>query len=1094
MSADSMTYDETNQKIVLFFKDSSDNVQGIVGTVSGTTISMGTAVDSTYNNGSNTFACVWTKQGVVALINRDDSSPYYLHYLQATVSGTSLSYAGATTLNSQAVSVDATGVSIAYNSATYNVVPFYVENATKDAQALVVYPSGTVTTTTKNLTNDNYFGIASTTASDTEAVGVNRAGSFNNDQTGLTAGKDYYAKDDGTIIERTTTSTTGAVTEAYSSETALNDPSEKTVVVSDGNGTFLMVYQGSSLYTTIQAGTMSGTTMTWGTAQVFESTDTNGTAVWWDSNRSCFVVCARSTTGNTYVRVKTITVSGQAITIVDSEQTQVFGGSYDQSTMRGGYDSTAQVGFFVNTRGNSPTKTSIIVVSLDGSKQITFGTEVQDNDRIYYPSQFVHDTNGNGNVAVIGARYNSSTTAEVNTQQAYVITISGTTPTIKTPVEIATYTYKYGYSVYDASANKTVCIYGDGSKVYYNVCSMSSGVITSGTETEIATGNITEATQEFAYAGSYDPFTEQIGITYHDSSNYYYLRSGKVSGASITWSTAIQVDPSTVNKHVNVVNANSSDSNTLVLYWVNSDSAYNTWTIGSSGVTSLTVNASQFVGTARSSTDLELAEPPIELVGLSNGAITKGRPVILRTDGDFEEVALSSITNTYTYSKGTETELSVDAGTTVNSVYDANADRFVVTHQNSSFGYAIVVSTSGTTPTVENAVSFCSGQYNGEHAIPVYDSTNNRVAIIYTKGNDNNKGASVVGNVGASTISFGSEVEYNSDTNGGSGGRWAYFDEENGKVVLFVRQFTNNNYPTVYIGTINDTAITWTAGTVIESTAMTGGIGASYSSASKKGLFAWEDNSNTGQAIVGTLSDTTMTFGTKAQFTSQNIQTSWTYTTNGICYDSVADKFIILYQIMTGVDGQGIVATISGTDVSFGTETKLHEEWNNVNTIRQSDLGKIPIIYRDSLNNPYYAEITITGTTPSKSGDARLNSNTTYFTGLSIDTSVGDVKLLATYEDNVNDLASTVIVPNGSVTNENPNLTATNFIGFAQKTVADNEDVKVATTGQSDENQSSLTTASQYYVQNDGTLSTTAGTPSVLGGTALSSTKILIKS
>ena len=39
-----------------------------------------------------------------------------------------------------------------------------------------------------------------------------------------------------------------------------------------------------------------------------------------------------------------------------------------------------------------------------------------------------------------------------------------------------------------------------------------------------------------------------------------------------------------------------------------------------------------------------------------------------------------------------------------------------------------------------------------------------------------------------------------------------------------------------------------------------------------------------------------------------------------------------------------------------------------------------------------------------------------------------------------------------------------------------------------------LTTASQYYVQNDGTLSTTAGTPSVLGGTALSSSKILIKS
>jgi hypothetical protein len=97
------------------------------------------------------------------------------------------------------------------------------------------------------------------------------------------------------------------------------------------------------------------------------------------------------------------------------------------------------------------------------------------------------------------------------------------------------------------------------------------------------------------------------------------------------------------------------------------------------------------------------------------------------------------------------------------------------------------------------------------------------------------------------------------------------------------------------------------------------------------------------------------------------------------------------------------------------------------------------------------------------------------------------------YEENSgHDLQAVAIVPEGSITV--PNLTATNFIGFAKNTVADNEDVKVTTIGQTDDNQSSLTTASQYYVQNDATLSTTAGTPSVLGGTALSSTKILIKS
>ena len=649
----------------------------------------------------------------------------------------------------QAFSVLGNGTKCYYTITDVNGTDFEVGEGTYNSNTLtrdtIFESSNSGNAISLSATGSTVFVTYPAEKSSYRDIGVNRDYTASGS---ITAGKPLILNADNTVTQ-VAESTTGAVTEAYSAETALNDPSEKVVVVSDGNGTFLMVYQGSSLYTTIQAGTMSGTTMTWGTAQVFQSTDTNGTAAWWDSYRSCFVVCARSTAGSTYIRVKTITVSGQAITINDTAQTQVFGGSYDQSTMRGGYDSTAQVGFFVNTRGNSPTKTSIVVVSVDSSKYVSFGTEVQDNDRIYNPSQFVHDANGNGNVAVIGARYNSSTSTSVGELQAYVITISGTTPTIKTPVNIATYTYKYGYSVYDASANKTVCIYGDGSKVYYNVCSMSSGVITSGTETEIATGNITEATQEFAYAGCYDPFTEQIGITYHDSSNYYYLRSGKVSGTSITLSSAQAVDPSTANKHVNVVNANSSNSNTLVLYWVNFDSAFNTWTIGKTGVTAsnltannyfgiasstasdteavgvnragsinidqtgltagkdyyakgdgtivertttvgstTTVNASQFVGTARSSTDLELAEPPTELVGTANGSITKGKPVILKSDGDFEECKETS--TSYSFAQGSSLQVSVGTNQAGDVAYNTNTDKMCVAQIDSGTNKLII--------------------------------------------------------------------------------------------------------------------------------------------------------------------------------------------------------------------------------------------------------------------------------------------------------------------------------------------------------------------------------------------------------------------
>jgi hypothetical protein len=197
MLKDGMTYDEINNKIVLFFRISSEHIQGIVGTVSGTSISMGTAVYSTYDDTGYSFACVWTKQGVVALVNRNASSPKYLQYIEATVSGTSLTYAGATTLNSQFLANEFNIVSIAYNSSTYNVVPFYIEEATRDAQALVVYPSGSILT--NNLTSNNFIGFAQNTVADNEDVKVAVISQSDFNQTGLTTASQYYVQNDGTL-------------------------------------------------------------------------------------------------------------------------------------------------------------------------------------------------------------------------------------------------------------------------------------------------------------------------------------------------------------------------------------------------------------------------------------------------------------------------------------------------------------------------------------------------------------------------------------------------------------------------------------------------------------------------------------------------------------------------------------------------------------------------------------------------------------------------------------------------------------------------------------------------------------------------------
>ena len=73
------------------------------------------------------------------------------------------------------------------------------------------------------------------------------------------------------------------------------------------------------------------------------------------------------------------------------------------------------------------------------------------------------------------------------------------------------------------------------------------------------------------------------------------------------------------------------------------------------------------------------------------------------------------------------------------------------------------------------------------------------------------------------------------------------------------------------------------------------------------------------------------------------------------------------------------------------------------------------------------------------------------------------------------------------------NLNADTYLGFANNTVTNGQTVKV-NTASNISTQSGLTTATKYYVQDDGTVGSTASVPSVMAGISLSSTQLLIKS
>ena len=73
------------------------------------------------------------------------------------------------------------------------------------------------------------------------------------------------------------------------------------------------------------------------------------------------------------------------------------------------------------------------------------------------------------------------------------------------------------------------------------------------------------------------------------------------------------------------------------------------------------------------------------------------------------------------------------------------------------------------------------------------------------------------------------------------------------------------------------------------------------------------------------------------------------------------------------------------------------------------------------------------------------------------------------------------------------NLTTENYIGIAAEAISNAATGKINVVTGTNSGQTGLTTAQKYFVQPNGTLATSAGSPSVVAGTAISDTKIVVR-
>ena len=463
--------------------------------------------------------------------------------------------------------------------------------------------------------------------------------------------------------------------------------------------------------------------------------------------------------------------------------------------------------------------------------------------------------------------------------------------------------------------------------------------------------------------------------------------------------------------------------------------------------------------------------------GIASGTLANGQTAILQSDG--------TVTGVGTTSESLGSIVSFDTGNTRrhNAVFDPDTNQVALAYALGDPGYVVMGSISGNTVTYGTPVEFNSG--NTQHVGITYDTTNNKVIVAFQDSGDSQKGKVIVGTVTGTAVTFGTEKQFE---NGNTQLTSVVYDDSNDKIVITYQDVGDSNYGKSVVGVVNPADNQVDTGSVVEwNSATTTYITSTFDSTNKKVIVAYTQSSNA-YMRVGIVTGMSVSFGSAVQFNSGGAQYN-----NGtpMIYVPSIDKVLIAYRDGGNSNyGTIIAGTVSGNSISFGSETVFENSSTyDPSLAYNTQTNSIVVAYRDAGDNDYckYSVGTISGTTitmgtpVTASTDSISEANATY-------DSFNNRVLLHWAKDDSPQRGDSKVLRN-----EGTNLTSSNFLGFSNAAYTDGQTATVQIAGAVDDAQSGLTTASVHYVQNDGTLSTSAGSPSVEAGLALSATEIVIK-
>ena len=857
----------------------------------------------------------------------------------------------------------------------------------------------------------------------------------------ITDGAPVVVNADGTVrySASVTTTNTEAVTTAFAEVRTGHQAASGSCLVYDTNAKrFVLIFKdgdnsgyGTAIVVEINTSNFS---LSYGSPVVFHSASIGNvkrSACFDSSNNKVVVTYTDEASTDGQVKVGTVDPSDNSISFGSAVE---YAGSNNSSTPSICYDSTNNKVVIVYVGDYGGSNVGQAVVGTVSGTSTSFGSVATFEAASTIEPQAVHDVATNK----IVIRYIDVANSYYGT--GIIGTISGTSISFGTAgVYNSSQEFGSGEVIYDSTNNKTVFLYSDyadGEKGKARVVSISGTSISYGTEVTF------ESQKGPRIAAVFDSNIGKIAVGYYDETptNMRHI-TGTVSGTDISFGSELDI---TSDHAQPTAGCAAFDPNTGKVLYV------------ARNITDSSSPYAAVVQVGGDSTDAPLTSE--NFIGFANAAYADGQKATVKTTGSIAR----NIPQIATTSSTVGTEVVFESATTAHKgiAFDSSNNRIVIAYRdggNSNYGTAVVGTVSGTSISFGTPVTFDTGGTIDPIAVG-FDSNSNKVVIAYRDGGDSDKGKAIVGTVDSSdnSITFGSEAEFNG---GNTGYINVVFDSSNNKIVIAYTDYGNSSYGTAIVGTVSGTSISFGSEVVFESAASYY-VGASFDSSNNKIVVAYSDDGNSGHgtAIVGTVSGTSISFGTAAVFNAAN-------TTSGfpnnfpVVFDSSNNKIVIAYADEgAGGDGFAIVGTVSGTSISFGSEVEFHnDDIYGVAGVFDPSSNKVVISYGDENNSTHGKFIlgTVSGTSISFETAATFASATTTYLVSTIDTNSN--RVVIAYHDSGNSNYGTAIV--------------------------------IAPAGQGED----LTIGQQYFVQTDGTLGTSADDPSVIAGTAIGTSDIIVK-